>query len=145
MWLFGHNQWGRSRSPKIRGIALVIVLLGERERAHLVVQPARNFYIRPTSTVRRYTYRNFYFTVTSHELRMRTIFIPACTTYLHVTTLRQRSLDRRTLSEASTTLCQRASRSGMCQGREKRLSRRRAIALQRETLIGFSTTESRSS
>ena len=23
MWLFGHNQWGRSRSPKMRGIALV--------------------------------------------------------------------------------------------------------------------------
>ena len=24
MWLFGHNQWDRSRSPKMRGIALVI-------------------------------------------------------------------------------------------------------------------------
>ena len=23
MWLLGHNQWGRSRSPKMRGIALV--------------------------------------------------------------------------------------------------------------------------
>ena len=24
MWLLSHNQWGRSRSPKMRGIALVI-------------------------------------------------------------------------------------------------------------------------
>ena len=77
---------------------------------------ARNFYIRPT--VRQYRYRNFYFTVTSHELRMRTIFIPM----FHVTTLRQRSLDRGkrgALSEASTTSCQQASRLGECQGKRK--------------------------
>ena len=24
MWLLSHNQWGRSRSPKMRGIALVL-------------------------------------------------------------------------------------------------------------------------
>ena len=42
--------------------------------------------------------------------------------YLHVTTLRQRSLDRGkrgALSEASTTSCQRISRSRECQGKRK--------------------------
>ena len=42
--------------------------------------------------------------------------------YLHVTMLRQQSLDRGkrgALSEASTTSCQRASRSGECQGKRK--------------------------
>ena len=115
----------------------------------IVVQPAIFIYIRPT--VRRYRYRNFYFTVTSHELRMRTIFIPAfhnLKEYLHVTTLRQRSLDEEREERLARRRQHRVSRHRArksAKEREKRLSRRRAIALQREILTGSSTTESRSS